>query len=234
MVTTAQEYFSNLDILQNVNQPAYALLPSAENIYRINVKSRTVEAPEFLSVEKDYKSETIYFSVDRYVNYMDLAQTCCIIQYRNINSEKGTRFYPVPFFDIYKFADQNKIVFPWCLDAHVTETPGPVEFSIQFFRIGEKLNSRNEAVKVLTYNLNTLPARSEVLRGLREVQLEETEDYYLQSTQYAQLANAIMRLGDMQQLCWTILDDSLNTAQIDTTDIKEELNKILDVPEMEQ
>jgi hypothetical protein len=29
-------------------------------------------------------------------------------------------------------------------------------------------------------------------------------------------------------LHWTILDDSLNTAQIDTVDIKAELNKILD------
>ena len=228
MITTAQEYFANLDLLQNVNQPAYALLPSAENIYEIDVNSRVVKAPEFLSVEKDYKSETIYFSIDRYVDYMDLAQTCCIIQYRNINSEKGTRFYPVPFYDIYKLSYENKIVFPWCLDGHVSEAAGPIEFSIRFFKIGEKLNDRNEAVKALTYNLNTLPAKSEVLYGFKEQQLNELDDYYLKSSQYEQLSNAIMQLGNVQKLRWTILDDSFKGDTIDTADIQLELSKILD------
>lgn len=45
MVTTAQEYFANLDLLQNVNQPAYALLPTDENIYEIDVNTRTIAAP---------------------------------------------------------------------------------------------------------------------------------------------------------------------------------------------
>jgi hypothetical protein len=104
MVTTAQEYFANLDLLQNVNQPAYALLPSAENIYHIDVNSRIIDTPKFLSVERDYKSETIYFAIDRFVDYMDLAQTCCIIQFNNANKDQGTRFYRVPFYDIYKLA----------------------------------------------------------------------------------------------------------------------------------
>jgi hypothetical protein len=73
MVTTAQEYFANLDLLQNVNQPAYALLPSEGNIYEIDVSTRTIAAPKFLSIEKDYKSETLYFSIDRHVGYMDLS-----------------------------------------------------------------------------------------------------------------------------------------------------------------
>ena len=99
---------------------------------------------------------------------MDLTQTCCIIQYNNANTKEGTRFYPVPFYDVYKMAYLNKIVFPWVWDAHVTNTPGPIEFSIRFFKIGEALNERDEAVKVLVYNLNTLPAKSEVLHGFTE------------------------------------------------------------------
>ena len=31
-VTTRDEYLGNLDILQKVNQPSYALLPAAEKI----------------------------------------------------------------------------------------------------------------------------------------------------------------------------------------------------------
>lgn len=234
MVTTAQEYFANLDLLQNVNQPAYALLPSAENIYNIDINSREVEAPKFLSVKKDYKSETIYFAIDRFIDYMDLAQTCCIIQYNNLKSKRGTRFYAVPFYDIYKLAHINKIVFPWCLDAYVSEEAGPVEFSIRFFKIGEKINDRGEAVKVLTYNLNTLSAKSQVLYGFNEQQLDDTDDYYLKSTQYEQLSNAIMLLGNAQKLRWTILDDNFQDSTIDIAEIQLDLNKILENAEKEE
>ena len=234
MVTTAQEYFANLDLLQNVNQPAHALLPSADNIYNIDINSRKIEAPEFLSVQKDFKSETIYFAIDRFAGYMDLAQTCCIIQYRNLNSDKGTRFYSVPFYDIYKLAHMNKIVFPWCLDAYVSEKAGPVEFSIRFFKIGEKINGRREAEKVLTYNLNTLPAESKVLYGFAEQQLNKIDDYYLQTTQYEQLSNAIMLLGNVQKLRWTVLDDNFTGSTIDVKQIQLDLNKILEAAEKEE
>lgn len=228
MVTTAQEYFANLDLLQNVNAPAFALLPSVENIYHIDVNSRTIDAPKFLSIEKDYKSETIYFAIDRYVDYMDLTQTCCIIQYNNANTKEGTRFYPVPFFDVYKLGYINKIVFPWCLDAHVTSTPGIVEFSIRFFKVGETLDENNQAVKVLTYNLNTLPARSEVLTGFKEQQLSANDEYYLKSTQYQTLAAAIAQINYLQKLRWTVLDDAFPGGTIDITEIQAELNTVLE------
>jgi hypothetical protein len=71
--TTHIEYPANLDILQNVNQPAYALLSAAEKIYDINIDNRTISNQNIVVVEKDHKSKTIYFSVDRFVDYMDLA-----------------------------------------------------------------------------------------------------------------------------------------------------------------
>ena len=36
MITTAQEYFANLAVIQSANPPAFALLPTAENIYHID------------------------------------------------------------------------------------------------------------------------------------------------------------------------------------------------------
>ena len=227
MITTAQEYFANLDILQNVNQPAYALLPSNGNIYNIDITTRTVQAPKFLTVEKDFKAKTVYFSIDRFIDYMDLAQTCCIVQYNNKNSKMGTRFYSVPFYDIYQLADKNKMVFPWCLDAHVAAAAGPVEFSIRFFKVGEKLNSQHEAEKILTYSLNTLPAQSQVLHGFNEQQLNENDEYYLKSTQFEQLSNAIFTLGNNQKTRWTILDDSFTSPNINVSQIKIDLNEIL-------
>lgn len=225
MITTAQEYFANLDLIQNVNQPAYAILPSAENIYNIDINTRTIEAPQFLSLEKDHKSETIYFQIDRFVDYMDLAQTCCIIQYNNANHK--SRFYPVPFYDVYTKADKNKILFPWCLDASVAEIAGLVQFSIRFFKIGERLNDRNEMEKFLAYNMNTLPAESKILKGITEYKPDMDSNYLLTPSQFDQLTDRIDNLARFNKVFWTMLDDSF-IDPIDTEDIEQDLEEIMD------
>lgn len=224
MITTAQEYFANLNLIQNVNAPAHALLPAAERTYNIDINTRTIETPKFLGIEKDHKSETIYFKVDRYVDYMDLAQTCCVIQFNNAHNE--TRYYPVPFYDIYKFAGEKKIIFPWCLDAHVTDFPGPIQFSIRFFKVGEVLNENNEAVPVLTYNLNTLPAKSTVLEGIKEYKFEEDE-YFLKPGEADRIWSHIEAMEQSNQVYWTILDDSF-TPIVDSSEIQEELSQIIE------
>ena len=68
MVTTAQEYYSKLNLILNENPPTYAVLPTAENIYNIDINTRVIDAPNFLSIEKDHKAETIFFIVDRYAD----------------------------------------------------------------------------------------------------------------------------------------------------------------------
>ena len=70
MVTTALEYYSKLNLVLNENPPMYARLPSAENIYNIDLNTRSVEAPDTLSIETDHKSKVIYFAVDRFADYM--------------------------------------------------------------------------------------------------------------------------------------------------------------------
>lgn len=225
MITTAQEYFANLDLIQNVNQPAYAILPSAENIYNIDINTRTIQAPKFLSLEKDHKSETIYFQIDRFVDYMDLSQTCCIIQYNN--AKHKSLFYPVPFYDIYTKADKNKMLFPWCLDASVAEVAGLVQFSIRFFKIGERLNNRNEMEKILVYNMNTLPAESQVLKGITEYKPDMNSDYLLTPTQFDQLNDRIDNLAKFNTIFWTMLDDTF-TSSINTDNIEQDLDTIMD------
>lgn len=205
MITTTQEYFANLHLLQNVNPPVYAILPAAEKIYNIDLNSRRIEAPKFLSIEKDHKSETLYFCIDRYADYMDLAQTSCVIQYNNTQNQ--TRYYPVPFYDIYTKAEEKKILFPWCIDASVADKPGTVSFAIKFFKIGEILNDRNEAEKVLIYNLNTLPASSKVLQGIKEYKIQD-DDYFLKPNQAEILQTKIDELAKSNILYWTYLDDS--------------------------
>ena len=201
MVTTALEYYSKLNLVLNENPPTYAILPSAENIYNIDLNTRVVDAPTFLGIEKDHKSETIYFIVDRYSDYIDLATTSCLIQY--VNAKKESRVYMVPFYDIYTYAQEGKMLIPWCLDATVAAYAGPVEFSIQFYKVGEIIDSNGIAEKILTYSLNTLPASSKVLEGMEIKQLDSK--YLLTADQFKILQEQIDKINIMQDINWTIL-----------------------------
>ena len=160
MITTAEEYFANLfKINETYNVPSLAvLLPSSENIYNIDLNSRTVEAPEYLSVTDDHNSETIYFMVDRYYDNMDLSQTSCVIQY--INAKKEGRLFVVPYYDIESYHNMNKMLIPWCIEGEATKAAGEVTFSIRFFKVDDGDH------KSLIYNLNTIPQKSLVKTGI--------------------------------------------------------------------
>ena len=233
-ITSTQEYFSNLSILANVNEPAYASLPAAETVYEINLNTRRISAPKMLSIEKDHKAEVIYFSVDRFADYMDLAHTCCIIQYnvtRRIDGKvvNKTYFYPVPFFDIYKKASEKKIIFPWCLDASVTSASGIVEFSICFFKIGTRINDNGQAEQIYTYKLSTLPAKSEVVKGITQYEISDEEEKVLVNIQFANLWNAINEIkesGVSSQLFWVILPSDFTDPIVDDSAIAQELGDI--------
>lgn len=100
---TAEEYYNYLFQMQSQNPPTIALIEKAHSPYPIDAATRTVKGPEFLSVERDHNSETLYFVIDRFVDYMDLAETCCIIQYTNLTTKKSY-IYHVPFYDLTSFS----------------------------------------------------------------------------------------------------------------------------------
>ena len=129
MITTPEEYFKNLwgieiqepllddsgnEVLDgegNVvmvtknpynNKPLLSfILPSDEKTFDVDLASRTISVPTFLSVRKDHRAETVYFLVDRIFEYKDLATTSCLIEF--INAEGKGGFYPVPFYDISSY-----------------------------------------------------------------------------------------------------------------------------------
>ena len=111
-----------------------------EPIYEVDLNKRSIEAPEFLSVELDHNAETIYFSVDRFFDNVDLSTVYCVIQYQNANPDKakGGYIYPVPYFDVTTKARENKMLFQWAIEGPATAFSGPVTFSIKFYRIAAK------------------------------------------------------------------------------------------------
>lgn len=209
MITTPEQYNAYLHVIYNNNPPVYATLPTADNIYNIDLKTRKVEAPPFLAVEKDNISETIYFIVDRYADFMDLATTSCIITY--VNTSGFTRFYSVPFYDIYSYAKENKMIIPWNISRSVTDTPGPIEFTIQFFKTVQEYNSETRQNEiVISYSLNTLAAKSKILAGLSKAEIDQ--DTYLIPTEYEILTNRIVELETIVEQkslpFWTILESN--------------------------
>lgn len=196
MVTSAQEYYDNLWRIKSVNPPSLAvLLPGEEKVYEINLNTRTVEAPEYLSVEQDHRAEIVYFVVDRYYEHYDLTNTICIIQFLNKNSQKSG-IYVVPYYDIHSKStkDSAKIIFPWCIEGLATDQAGDVEYSIRFFSIGND--------NKVEYSLNTIPVTSKVLYGLNA----NLEDYKRPAIDaYTELINLINTVDQKTKLCWDIM-----------------------------
>ena len=169
MITTPQEYYDLLYKIQDENKPNLAvLLPSDEKIYEIDLNSRKIDSPKYLSVETDHRAETIYFKVARYYDNIDLSNMTCVVQY--INADGEGRVYPVPFYDVETYSGDNLMLFPWCIDGEATKSAGKVTYSIRFYDI-------DESGSYLRYNMSTLPSKSEVLHGIKSKDFEKTSDY---------------------------------------------------------
>ena len=202
MITNPVDFYEALLQINDNNKPQYALLlPTDETIYDIDLSTREIKAPKYLSLHTDHYAETIYFKVDRFYDNMDLADTVCTIQYINDGVKKLTgeadegRMYLVPFFDIATFKDEGKMLIPWQISGEVARAPGNLTFSVRFF----KLNEANEYI----YSINTKPAVSKILSGMG-LNLTDTnkDNFYVPADQVTEIYNRIDELSKLIDLYW--------------------------------
>ena len=191
-----QDYLSHLYIIQNQNPPSLVLFPETKRIYDIDLDTRMIDAPQFLSISNDHKAETIYFRVDRFRDYMDLSNTICVIQY--VTPDGKAHVYPVPFYDVLTEKHNQKMILPWCIDGAATHLKGIVQYSIRFYRIEEK-----EEQYELVYNLNTQITRGEILHGMQVSEL--SKDFEISAEGYDYLLSLIQNIN-REGVYWTILD----------------------------
>jgi len=191
MIISTEEYYKYLAYIQSNNRPTIAILPSSEKVYNIDLKTRQIETPEYLSVEHDHKSETVYFKVDRFFDYMDLSQTVCIVQY--VTADNKARIYAVPFYDVTSYADEEKMLIPWCIDGGATAVAGTVQYSIRFYKV-------DEVGQQFIYNLNTRPTKSKVLYGM-DVQ-KINHDYDLAPTVYDEIIQKLDEFSEALGSFW--------------------------------
>ena len=158
------------------------LFPVNEQIYNIDLNTRTVEAPSILSVQFDHNAEIIYFRCPRYYENMDLAKTVCLIQYKNAphpnqfgKMVQDTGFYWVPYYDIFQSEEDPEnpgkliptMLVPWSIGGLVTKYPGVVTYNIRFYQLASD-------GKTYIYSLATKPKTGEVLHGF-EFSVEELD-----------------------------------------------------------
>ena len=96
------------DLQKNNKTPLIAhLLPKENQIHEVDLNTRTINVPQFLSVRYDHNAEVIYFKCPRYFEGVDLADTVCVIQYINADGDQG--IYWVPYY-IHVFMVGNNFI----------------------------------------------------------------------------------------------------------------------------
>jgi hypothetical protein len=196
MIVGSQEYNNLLSYIKDYNYPTIAPLNPTSVVMDIDLNSRVVETPEYLSVEDEHLAETVYFRVDRFFEHQDLANTIGIIEY--VNAKGDGYIYPIPYYDIITEKENNKIIIPWCIDGFATMYAGIVNFQIRFYEIDEN--------KQIVYNLKTLPASSKIAKGLDFTTIENNPDYQRLLSIADQLIYEVNDLKRERDLYWIVLD----------------------------
>ena len=163
MVTNPAEYAKLLWKIQDQNPPTTALLlTSSEKLIEVDLNTRLITAPEYLSVATDHRAETVFFVMDRFHDNVDLTTMNCVIEF--VSTDKNGRnqksgLFAVPFIDKDTFSRRDQIIVPWLIEGLATVQAGTITYSLKFYQVSQNDNSK------LSYVLNTQPARSAILEG---------------------------------------------------------------------
>lgn len=192
---TPEKGVEDLYQIQTQAPPQISNLPYASDnrIFNIDLNTRVINAPSVLSVSRDHKAGVIYFRTDRYYDYMDLAETICLVQYiiPGTKGKEAPYTYVVPFFDTQ--SEAGKIIFPWVIGGPATSAEGKIRYAVRFYRVQDGK---------LVYNLNTVPATSKIEVGLEaDVDTMKVEYDEPISSQYENLVSQLSN----QRTYWTIL-----------------------------
>lgn len=173
----AQYYAHMLDFIE-IGKPVYLLLPLDEGHFVINANTRTIEVPkefkECGGITNDNLCEIATFTIDRYFDYVDLAnpKVKIMVEWKNAAGKQGIT--NINLIDLDTFFTDGKIRFGWPITREVTEAEGVVTFAIKFFM--------KNAEEKMAYVLNTLPASIVIKKGLSvdkaDVEIDATSDLF--------------------------------------------------------
>ena len=194
-------YYSFLNKVHEAKS-SYELLriPAEEEYFEIDANTRLIKVPTSfknngLSVQGDHTAETIFFRIPRYFDEMDLSlchqntqnpiagyEGACHIQWRTAEGEEGLS-------DAYAFdITESELIFGWILSDTITNTPGPIEFSVRF-----TLNKIDNEISTCVYSWSSLPATCTIKPGLiltEGLQAEDLSDIVASRPFYSGIVNS--------------------------------------------
>lgn len=201
MKTSQKEYNELLYVINDPNNltddSIYYRIPADELVYEIDLNTRKVQAPEFLSVAEDHNAEVVWFRVNRFFDDVDLFGATCWIQYRNA---LGEDYVAVTLPKVIKESNHDVLYIPWPICSPATKAAGNVQFSFRFFKIGDS--------KKVHFSLHTIPVTSKVLHGLEGnfdgfIEDEEADPQYSEFMKmYQELTAAYTKLAGEYELYW--------------------------------
>lgn len=201
MIVSPQEYNGLLHQIKDPNIFSKVLrIPEKEKIYEINLSTRQIETPEFLSVETDADAEIIWFKVDRFFDTIDLYSGACWILYTNASGD--SYFYNAPMQVTCGPYGDDYLLIPWLISKEAADASGTIRFSFQFFKLSEDYQR-------FLYILNTLPTASKILISLN-ANIEKTAQEDIENAvnsdsvlgQLRQLTDAYTTLSNAYELYW--------------------------------
>ena len=203
---------SNANQISAHNQDSINV-PSNKQLYEVDLNTREIHGPEFLSVQTEHYAETVYFLVDRYYDHMDLARTNCVIQYI---ADNKSFVYAVPFCDTTTFYGGTidttpKIIIPWCISSSATQTAGTVKYFIRFYLIDENSithtnNGSDDSNAVFSYSLSTLPASAKVLKNLPQDDFIIEDQVLELPERYIEIVDTFSQMVDNSTIYWIEAD----------------------------
>lgn len=156
-VHNLENFFGSITEIGQLD-PKFLRLPLDEPLFEIDADTRKINIPDVfrtngLSVQGDHLAETVFFSIDKYFDYMDLSLTNI-----TINWKMGDKVGKTKSFIMSKDIIPGKIVFGWPVHNIITAKSGALTFAVEFNKVDDNGN--------ITYNFNTLAATINIKDGL--------------------------------------------------------------------
>ena len=176
--TSLDEYFSHMEDYLNINRYDFMLVPLDEEPCVIDANTRQIKVPASFSkcagVQNDHMAEMVTFVIDRYFDFVDLANMTIYVQWTAQDGNKpveGASYISV----IDRESLPGKIKFGWPLVKEFTQYAGNLKFSVRIFK------RKNDGT--ISYSFNTLPASIAISKALQpSVNLEQdavnADDYF--------------------------------------------------------
>lgn len=161
-----------------LDKKLYKELYDQNLVWKVNLDTRKITGPNTLMCQDDHNAELILFEVDRYFGTLDLADTCCVVQFKT-KTPTGEDFlgiYPVRFYDVLTCEIEGKILIPWSISRAVTQTANTVEFNLRFYLVDYDDEATGTNPR-LEFNLNTLSTYFTIAKTL-SIQNDQIDNAY--------------------------------------------------------